>query len=44
MDEKRNTGNWWRREYLGLYAPELTIAADGGFNVVEWPPELPPHD
>ncbi len=43
-DEKRRTGNWWRREYLGLYAPELTMAADGRFAVVEWPEELPPHD
>ena len=44
MDEKRRTGNWWRREYLGLYAPELTMTADGDFAVVEWPQELPPHD
>ena len=44
MDEKRQTGNWWRREYVGLYAPELTLTADGRFAVVEWPPELPPHD
>jgi hypothetical protein len=44
MDEKRSTGNWWRRESLGLYAPELTITADGRFAVVEWPEELPPHD
>ena len=44
MDEKRQTGNWWRREFVGLYAPELTMTADGRFAVVEWPPELPPHD
>jgi hypothetical protein len=43
-DEKRRTGNWWRREYIGLYAPELTLAADGDFAVVEWPADLPPHD
>jgi hypothetical protein len=43
-EEKRRTGDWWRREYLGLYAPELTMAADGQFAVVEWPEELPPHD
>jgi lipase maturation factor 1 len=36
-DEKRKTGNWWRRQYLGLYAPELTMAADGEFAVVEYP-------
>jgi hypothetical protein len=44
LDEKRKTGNWWRRELLGLYAPELTLTADGGFAAVEWPEELPPHD
>ena len=43
-DEKRRTGNWWRREYIGLYAPELTLAADGDIAVVEWPADLPPHD
>jgi hypothetical protein len=44
MDEKRRTGDWWRREYLGLYAPELTMAADGRVEAVEFPEELPPHD
>ncbi len=44
MDEKRRTGNWWKRELVGLYAPVLTKAADGRFGVVEWPEELPPHD
>jgi len=44
MDEKRSTGDWWRRESLGLYAPELTMTEDGRFAAVEWPEELPPHD
>jgi hypothetical protein len=44
MDEKRRTGDWWKREDLGLYAPELTMTANGNFTVVEWPQELPPHD
>jgi len=44
MDEKRRTGNWWRREYVGLYAPELTLTKDGDYAVVEYPQELPPHD
>lgn len=44
MDEKRRTGNWWRREYLGLYAPELTVAPGGGFGVVEWPEAMAAHD
>jgi hypothetical protein len=43
-DEKRKTGNWWRREYLGLYAPELTMANDGQFAVVQYPQEMTPHD
>ncbi len=44
MEEKRRTGNWWRREYIGLYAPELTMTEDGRFAVVEYPAELPPHE
>ncbi len=44
MGEKRRTGDWWEREDLGLYAPELTMTEDGNFAVVEWPPELAPHD
>jgi lipase maturation factor 1 len=43
-DEKRKTGNWWRREYQGLYAPELTLTEDGDYAVVEWPAELPRHE
>ncbi len=43
-DEKKRTGNWWRREYVGLYAPELTLSPDGDFAVVQWPEELPSHD
>jgi lipase maturation factor 1 len=43
MDEKRRSGNWWRRQYLGLYAPELRMAADGHVEAVEFPAELPPH-
>jgi hypothetical protein len=44
MEEKRRTGNWWRREDLGLYAPELTMTADGRFAVVQWPEEAGPRD
>ena len=44
LDEKRSTGDWWRRELLGLYAPELTVTEDGRLAVVEWPEELAPHD
>ncbi|HEY2467673.1 MAG TPA: lipase maturation factor family protein [Terracidiphilus sp.] len=43
-EEKRATGNWWRRQYLGLYAPELTKSPDGRNAVVQWPEELPLHN
>jgi len=42
--EKRSTGSWWRRQYLGLYAPELTKTPQGRTAVVQWPEELPLHD
>lgn len=44
MEEKRRTGNWWRRQLLGLYAPVVERGADGKFAVVQWPEPLPPHD
>jgi len=37
MAEKRATGNWWRREMLGLYAPTLELQPDGKIGVVEMP-------
>jgi lipase maturation factor 1 len=43
-EEKRRTGDWWRRQWLGLYAPELTLTPDGKPDVVRWPDELPQHD
>ncbi len=44
MEEKRRTGNWWKRDLMGLYAPVLTRLPDGSFAVIEWPEELPAHD
>ena len=44
MEEKRRTGNWWKRESLGLYAPEIIRQPDGKFAAVELPEELPYHD
>jgi lipase maturation factor 1 len=41
MEEKRKTGNWWRREYLGLYAPTLERDPDGQIKVIEWPTVQP---
>ena len=43
IEEKRRTGDWWRRELLGLYAPVITRAPDGGFGAVQMPARLPPH-
>lgn len=37
MDEKRRTGNWWRREFLGPYAPTLELRENGTVRVVEMP-------
>jgi hypothetical protein len=37
MSEKRTTGNWWRRELLGFYAPTLELQPDGKIGVVNMP-------
>jgi hypothetical protein len=44
IEEKRRTGNWWRREWLGLYAPVITLTSDGRPDIVQWADELPPRD
>jgi hypothetical protein len=44
MSEKRQTGNWWKRQLLGLYAPALTRLPDGKMGVVQLPQLLPQHD
>jgi lipase maturation factor 1 len=38
---KRATGMWWRRQYLGLYAPSLALAPDGKFMVTGFPETYP---
>jgi lipase maturation factor 1 len=43
MAEKRETGMWWRRQLLGLYAPTVELAPDGQAKVVEWP-SAPPRE
>ncbi|HXW89809.1 MAG TPA: lipase maturation factor family protein [Terriglobales bacterium] len=37
MAEKRATGLWWRRQFLGLYAPTLARAPDGRIVMIELP-------
>jgi hypothetical protein len=44
LDEKRDTGNWWHRQLLGLYAPILTREPSGKFGILQWPDPLPQHD
>ena len=39
LSDKRATGDWWRREYRGLYGPELELGADGKASAIEWPTE-----
>jgi hypothetical protein len=41
LAEKRASGNWWRREYLGLYAPTLARQDDGQITAVDWPTVRP---
>ncbi|MGB7022631.1 MAG: lipase maturation factor family protein [Candidatus Acidiferrales bacterium] len=44
LDVKRQTGDWWTRKLLGLYAPTLIREPDGRFGVLQFPDVLPPHD
>jgi hypothetical protein len=37
MEEKRATGMWWRRQFVGLYAPTLERDPGGEIKIVEWP-------
>ncbi len=43
MAEKRATGAWWRRQWIGLYAPVLEREPDGTVVVVAYPQPLPPR-
>lgn len=43
-EEKRTERVWWRRTFLGLYAPTLEHEPDGRIAVVEWPPQFPPRE
>lgn len=44
LAEKRQTGDWWRRQMLGLYAPAITRGPDGQIGAVQIPQQLPMHD
>jgi hypothetical protein len=43
IGEKRATGMWWRRKFLGSYAPTLEREPDGSIQVTEWP-NVPPRE
>jgi hypothetical protein len=43
MSEKRTQGLWWRRQFLGLYAPALEREPDGTIHAIEWP-TAPPRE
>jgi lipase maturation factor 1 len=42
--QKRATGDWWTRKFLGVYAPVLEHDPQGGVTIVAMPDELPVHD
>jgi len=42
--EKKDHGLWWRREFLGLYAPAIRLTADGRIDVTQWPEPMAPHE
>lgn len=43
MKTKRETGNWWRRELLGEYAPALERLPDGKIIILDYPvADIPP--
>jgi len=44
MAEKAQSSDWWRREFLGIYAPVVTRQPDGRIVITELPGDLPPHD
>jgi hypothetical protein len=43
MQEKRQTGNWWRRALLGQYAPTLELGQNGKVHVLTMPDAETPH-
>jgi hypothetical protein len=41
MSEKRTQGLWWRRRFIGLYAPTIEREPDGTVRGIEWPTVSP---
>lgn len=42
LEEKRSQDVWWRRQFLGIYAPTLTRQPDGRFAIVDDAPVSSP--
>ncbi len=42
--ERRRTGNWWRRELLGAYAPDFARGPDGQIRLTEEQRLAGPHE
>jgi hypothetical protein len=36
MEEKRNTGMWWKRQLVGRYAPTVERTPNGEIRALEW--------
>ena len=41
ISEKRTQGLWWRRQFVGLYAPTIEREPDGTIRGIEWPTVRP---
>ncbi|MGA3091620.1 MAG: lipase maturation factor family protein [Terriglobales bacterium] len=41
VSEKRTQGLWWRRQFLGLYAPTIEREPDGTMRSIQWPTVSP---
>lgn len=44
MAEKRATGNWWKRQLLGRYAPTLELEPGGKIGVIAMPDDEPERE
>lgn len=43
IEEKRNTGMWWKRQLLGRYAPTIEKTPENEIRALDWA-DVPPRD
>ena len=43
MAEKSAQGLWWRRQFLGTYAPTFEREPNGKIGIIQWPTPLAPR-